>query len=172
MLENWIFATGVLIASLVFLFHGCILLFAPGKYLPVYGWGVSGLRLARKPTFEFGKRFVGLVLSGAIVFFFMRPAILWMVHPKPGEVSWGESPLPHGVARWDLLGVAIVFLLCGAFLLSRPEKSVELMFAADKSKLQDKVTLRLWTLYVQTTALFLMVWSLLPAADFIKSFRS
>lgn len=95
-----------------------------------------------------------------------------MLHPESGELSWGKSPLPHGVARWDLLGVAVFGLVCGLLLSMRPEKSVELMFTSDKSKLQDKVTRRLWTLYVQTSALFFLFWSLLPAADFIKSLHS
>lgn len=172
MLENWIFMIGFLMASLSGLFHGCILLFAPGRYLPLYNWGESSLTLARKPPFEFKKRFGGLVLSGVIVAIFMRPVILWMLHPKPGEPSSGESPLPHGVPRWDLLGVAIFAVFCGFLLLMRPEKSVELMFMADKSKLQDKVTRRLWTLYVETSALLFLLWSLLPAAEFIKSLHS
>lgn len=172
MLENWIFMTGFLMASLIFLFHGCILLFAPSRYLPLYNWGENSLTLARKPPFELRKRFGGLVLSGAIVGIFMRPVILWMLHPESGELSWGESPLPHGVARWDLLGLAVFAVVCGFLLFMRPEKSVELMFTSDKSKLQDKVTRRLWTLYVQVSAILFLLWSLLPAADFIKSLHS
>ena len=172
MLENWVFMVGFLMASLIGLFHGCILLFAPSRYLPRYNWGESSLTLVRKPPFEFGKRFGGLVLSGAILAIFMRPVFLWMLHPKPGEISSGHSLLPHGVARWDLLGLAIFAVVCGFLLLMRPEKSVELMFTADKNKLQDKVTLHLWTLYVQTSALFFLLWSLLPAAAFIKSLHS
>jgi hypothetical protein len=172
MLQSWIFMIGFLMACLLLLFHGCILLVAPSRYIPVYNWGEGSLTLARKPPFEFGKRFGGLVLIGAIVAIFMRPVILWMLHPKPGKLSSGESPLPYGVARWDLLGVATFAVVCGFLLLMRPEKSVELMFTADKSKLEDKVTLRLWTLYVQTSALFFLLWSLLPAADFINSLQS
>lgn len=160
--------TAFLMGSLIFLFHGCILLFTPSRYLPLYSWGESSLALARKPPFEFGKRFGGLVLSGAVVAIFMRPVILWMLHPEPHKLS----PLPHGVARWDLLGVMVFAVVCGLLLLMRPEKSVQMMFTADKSKLQDKVTRRLWTVYVQTIAVVFLLWSLLPAAEFIKSLRS
>jgi hypothetical protein len=135
-------------------------------------WGESSIRLVRKPPFEFGKRLLGLVLSAAIIGIFMRPAILWVLHPVASEISGGRSPLPQGMARWDLLGLTIFVLVCGFLLLTRPEKSVEILFSADKTKLQDKTTLRLWTLYVQGSAIFLMVWSLLPATDFIRSIRS
>ncbi|HWF39218.1 MAG TPA: hypothetical protein VG322_11900 [Candidatus Acidoferrales bacterium] len=135
MLENWIFMTGFLGFSLMGLFHGCVLLFAPDRYIPSHNWGRSNLRLARKPPFEFGKRFGGLILSAAIVGIFMRPAILWMMHPVASEISGGESPLPRGVARWDLLGITTIALLCGFLLLTRPEQSVGLLFAADKTKL-------------------------------------
>jgi hypothetical protein len=104
--------------------------------------------------------------------YFMRPAISWMLHPVSSKLSSGESPLSPGMARWDLLGLTIFVLVCGFLLLTRPEKSVELMFAADKSKLQDKTTLRLWVFYVQASGILFMTWSLLPAADFIRSLRS
>jgi hypothetical protein len=171
MLENWIFMAAFLGFSLIGLFHGCVLLIAPGRYIPSYTWGQSSLRLSRKPSFEIGKRIGGLLLSVMIIAIFARPAILWMLHPVPSEVSWGESPLPKGMPRWDLLAVTIVAVVFGFLLLTRSEKSVELMFSADKSRLQDKITLRLWTLYVQTTAILIMTWSLLPAADFIRSLR-
>lgn len=169
MLENWVFMTGLLIACLVALFHGCVLLFAPARYLPSYHWGEGSLRLARKPPFQLGKRLGGLILSTIIAVIFMRPAVLWMLHSKLSQISWGESPLRHGTARWDQLVFAIFGFVCSYFLFTRPARSVELMFSADKSKLEDKVTLSLWTLYVQLSALFFMVWSLLPAAAFIKS---
>lgn len=159
-------------ASLLGLFHGCILLFAPGRYLPLHSWGESSLTLARKPPFELGKRFGGLALSGAIIAIFMRPVILWMLHPDSGGLSRGESLLPRGVVRWDLLGVAVFAVVSGGILFMRSEKSVELMFAGDKSKLQDKVTRHLWKLYVQTSALLFLLWSLLPATEFIKSLHS
>ena len=76
------------------------------------------------------------------------------------------------MARWDMLGLTIFAIVCGYALLTRPERTVKLMFAADKNMLKDRVTLRLWTLYVQLSAVSFMVWSLLPAADFIKSLRS
>jgi hypothetical protein len=171
MLENWIFMTGFLGFSLIFLFHGCILLIAPDRYIPSYTWGQPNLVLVRKRPFELGKRFLGLFFSGLAVWVFARPAIIWMLHPTKREISWGPSPLPQGMARWDMLGLALFALVCGYFLFTRPEKSVELMFTADRTKLNDKTTLRLWTLETQVFAFLFMVWSLLPMADFVRSLR-
>jgi hypothetical protein len=172
MLENWVLMTAFLIGSLLGLFHGCVLIFAPERYLPVSSYGESSLRLVQKAPFEFGKRLLGLAFSVIIVAIFVRPAVLWMLHPKLDVVSSETSPLPVGMARWDLLGVAIFAVIVGYLLLTRSEKAVELMFAADKARLQDKVTLRLWTVYVQLFGLVAMIWALLPAADFVKSLRS
>ena len=172
MLENWVFTTAFLLVSLLFLFHGCVLIFAPRRYIPIYSYGESTLRLARKPPFEFGKRLSGLLLSGVVLAAFVRPAIVWMLHPRPSPVSWGTSPFPQGMARWDLLGVAILGVIIGLLLFTRAEVSVELMFRADRTKLQDKITLRLWTVYLQVFGLMCMIWSLLPAADFLKSLHS
>jgi hypothetical protein len=80
-------------------------------------------------------------------------------------------PAPRMMVRWDLLGVAIFAIICGYLLFMRTEKSVESLFAADRDKLQDKVTFRLWTIYVQVAALFLVVWSSLPLSVFIRSLR-
>ena len=171
MLENWVFMTAFLGFSLIFLFHGCILLFAPDRYLPSYTWGQPDLILVRKRPFEFGKRFLGLCLSGISLLVFARPAITWMLHPTKSEITSGTSPLPQGMARWDMLGFGVFALVCGYFLFTRPEKSVEWMFTADRTKLEDKTTPRLWTLETQAFALLLMVWSLLPLADFIRSRR-
>lgn len=171
MLDGWVFETALLIVSLVLLFHGCILLFAPDRYIPISTWGPSSLRLVRKSPLQIGKRFVGLCLSVAIIGLFTLPAVSWMLHPKPGDISYGESPLPRTMARWDLLGVAIVAIGCGYLLFMRPKKSVESLFAADINKLQDKTTLRLWIFYVRMSAYFFMVWSLLPLANFIRSLR-
>jgi hypothetical protein len=171
MLESWIFMTALLGFCLIALFHGCILLFAPERYLPTYSWGRPTLRLARTPSFYLGKRFWGLCLSGVILGIFVRPAVAWILHPKTLEISSGQSLLPLGMARWDLFGFALLVAVGGYLLLTRPEKSVELMFAADKSKLLDKATLRLWTFHVQMAAFFMLLWCLLPMADFIRSFR-
>ena len=164
--------TAFLIGSLLGLFHGCILMFSPGRCVPVARYGESSLRLVQKAPFEFGKRLSGLALSVIIAAVFVRPAVLWMLHPKPDEFSSGTSPLPVGMARWGLLGVAIVAVIVGYMNLTRSEKLVELMFAADKATLEDKGTLRLWTVYLQLFGLVAMLWALLPAADFIKSLRS
>ena len=171
MLENWVFMTGLLLASLLFAFHGCVLLFAPDRYLPMYSWRPGELRLVPKPPIYLGKRFAGLCLALAVICIFTVPAISWMLHPRPGTITSGESPLPRGVARWDLLILSAFVITSGYFLFTRPENSVELLFSADKSKLQDKTTLRLWTIYVQSAALFFLVWSLLPLSNFILSLR-
>jgi len=168
---NWVFMTGLLLASLLFIFHGCVLLFAPDRYLPIYGWGSGEFRLVRKPPIQLGKRFLGLCLSVAIIWIFTVPAVSWMLHPRPSTITYGESPLPRGVARWDLLILSAFVVTCSYFLLTRAERSVALMFAADKSRLQDKTTLRLWTIYVQLAALFFLVWSLLPLSQFVVSLR-
>jgi hypothetical protein len=170
MLENWVFMTGFLGFSLISLFHGCILLIAPDRYPAGYTWGQPGLILVRKRRFEFGKRLVGLCLSG-ISLVLAWSAISWMLHPKKSEITWGTSPLPQTMARWDMLGFGVFALFCGSFLFTRPEKSVELIFTGDRTKLENNATLRLWTLETQVFAFLLMVWSLLPLADFIGSFR-
>jgi hypothetical protein len=164
--------TGLLLASLLFIFHGCVLLFAPGRYLPTYTWSPGEIRLVRKPPIQLGKKVLGLCLFVAIIWIFTVPAISWMLHPRPSTITSGESPLPRGVVRWDLLILSAFVVTCSYFLLTRAERSVELMFAADKSRLQqDKTTLRLWTIYVQMAALFFLVWSLLPLSQFVVSLR-
>jgi hypothetical protein len=76
------------------------------------------------------------------------------------------------MARWDMLAFALFRVVSGYLLLTRAEKSVELMFTADRSKLGDKTTLRLWTFEVQTVAILFLLWSLLPMVDFIRSLRN
>jgi hypothetical protein len=168
MLDSWLFGIALLLGSLLVLFHGCILLFCPNRYIPSRTWGQGSLKLVRKPPLQIGKRFGGLCVSVAIIWFFTLPAISWILHPKPDGRSSGES-LPRMMVRWDLLGVAIFAIVCGYLLLMRTEKSVESLFAADRDKLQDKTTFRLWTIYVQVAAFLFVVWSLLPLSDFIKS---
>lgn len=171
MLEDWVFMTAVLMGSLLFIFHGCVLLLAPGRYLPLYSLGQTELKFARKPPLELGKRVLGLCFSTAILWLFTRPAILWMLHPTAVKISSGNSASPHGIARWGLLALSIFLVLCSYYLMTQPEKSVELLFAADKSKLKDKSTLRLWTIYVQLGGFFSIVWALFSLSDFIKSLR-
>ncbi len=137
----------------------------------MYSWGQAELKLVRKPPLGLRKRVIGLCLSVAILWVFTLPAISWMLHPKVDKISWGESPLPRGMPRWDLLALSVFVVTCSCFLMTRPDKSVELLFAADKSKLEDKTTLRHWTIYVQVGALFFLVWSLLPISQFIRSLQ-
>lgn len=172
MLDSGIFKIAVLLVSLLFLFHGCILLFCPDRYIPSYNWGQGTLRLVRKPPLQIGKRFAGLCLSGAIIWFITLPVILGILHPKAEGISFGESPFSQMAVRWDLLGVGIFAIACGYLLFMRTEKTVESLFSADRDKLQDKVTFRLWTIYIQMAALFSVVWSLLPLSNFIKSLHS
>lgn len=171
MLENQIFGFGLLLVSLLFIFHGCVLLFAPNRYLPMYTWGQSTIRLARKPPFEIWKRLGGLLLSSAIFLIFTLPSISMILASKGDGISWGNSPLPRGSARWDMLGLGLFSLMFGYLLLFRPQRSVEMMFSADKSKLQDATTRKLWTLYVQLGGTYMLVWSLLPMNEFVKSLR-
>jgi len=88
-----------------------------------------------------------------------------------GVVPKDDSTIAPGTMRWDMLGLSLLVMLGGYALLIRAERSVEMMFSADRSKLQDKLTRTLWTLYVQLAALSLLVWSLLPMSTFLKSFR-
>jgi hypothetical protein len=171
MLENRIFGAALFLASLLFIFHGCILLFAPNRYLPIASWGEPTIKLVRKPPLEFGKRFAGLCLSVGVFLFFTLPGFSIVLHPKAGRVSLGQSPLHAGSARWDLLGVGIFALVCGYLLLLRPERSVEMMFLSEQEKLEDATTRRLWKLHVQMAGSFFLVWFLLPLGAFISSLR-
>jgi hypothetical protein len=107
-----------------------------------------------------------------IVCIFVWPTVEWMLHPVSGEITSGDSPLPRGMARWDMLAFALFGVVSGYLLFTRAEKSVEPMFTADRSKLEDKTTLRLWTFEVQTIAILFLLWSLLPMVDFIGSLRN
>jgi hypothetical protein len=149
MLENRIFGAALFLASLLFLFHGCVLAFAPNRYLPLGSWGEPTIKLVRKPPREIGKRVFGLCLSLAILFIFTLPGLLMTLHPEGGSISFGNSPLPHGMARWDMLGLGLFAVVCGYLLLLKPERSVEMLFSTDKSKLEDKATRMLWKIYVQ-----------------------
>ncbi len=144
MLESWVFMVALLLVSTLFLFHGLVLLIAPHKYLPQYEWGnPSKLELRRKPPLYMGRRFAGLCIAVLVAKMFVRPAIHWILHPAPATVSWGESLLPRGMVRWDLLALGILAIGIGYYLVRRPETSVRLMFTADEGKLSDKSTRRL-----------------------------
>ncbi len=169
MLEERIFGLALVLASLLFIFHGGVLLLAPGRYLPMGAWGDSTLKLVRRPPFEFWKRLAGLCLSVAVFMIFMLPGFSMILHPKPGNLSFGNSPLPRGSVRWDLLGFGLFSLGWGYFLILRAGRSVEMMFSYDKKKLEDKTTRELWKLSVLVFGSFCLVWSLFPLSQFIKS---
>ncbi len=169
MLEDWVFMIAVLDICLVGLFWGCMLLSAPNRCPPNYRWGQPSIELVRKPPLELGKRFMGLCLSLIIAWIFARPVVGWMLHPMHRGLVYGKSP--SGMARWDELGLGL-FTLAGAYyLMLRPERSVELMFWADTSRLKDKTTLRLWKFEVRMLASGIMLMSLLLLANFIRSLR-
>jgi len=94
-----------------------------------------------------------------------------MLYPKASSLPSPDSQLPQAGVRWDMLALGLFTLICGYALLLRPERSVEMMFSSDKSKLEDETTRKLWKLYVQYSASFFFLWSLLPLGEFIKSFR-
>jgi hypothetical protein len=171
MLEDRIFGSALVLVSLLLIFHGCILLFAPERYLPLGTWGEPTIRLVRKPPFDFWKRLVGLCPSVAVFLVFTFPGFSMILYPKAGSLSFGNSPLPQGSVRWDLLGFGLFALVCGYLLILRPQRSVEMMFTSDRSKLEDKTTQKLWKLYVQVFGSSCLVLSLLPFSQFIKSLR-
>lgn len=171
MLETRIFGAGLFLASLVFIFHGCVLLFAPKRYLPVARWGGSTIILVRKPPLELGKRFVGLCIIVAMFLIFTIPGLLMILNPGPASVSWGDSPLPHGTIRWDMLGFGLVAVFCGYLLMLRPEGSVKLLFSSDKTKLEDQTTRRLWTIQTRMVGSYCLLMSLLLFNGFIRSLR-
>lgn len=74
MLPELLFPAEMLLMSLLFLFHGLVLLLAPDKYLPTSAWGQTTIKLVRKGPIHFGKRFAGFCLTVAIlsVFTFHR----------------------------------------------------------------------------------------------------
>ena len=180
MLEYWIFMAGVLLICLVVLFYSSMLLIAPNRCPSTYRWGQPSVKLVRRPPLELGKRLAGLLMSAVLLWFLVRPVILGMLlslkhstmsHSGEYALTEGKSPLPAGMARWDLLAFGVSTFAAGCYLLTHPVKSVELMFWADTSRLKDKTTLRLWTLQVRTAALAVMLLSLLSVATFIESLR-
>ena len=168
MLETWIFMSGFLIVSLLALFHGLVLMIAPDKSIPVPNWGPRRIELFRKPPLDLGKRFAGLCWTLLVSGVFIRPVILWMIHPTPGTASLEDSPV---VVRWDFLGLGVFALAAGIYLLRRPDGPVRHMFAADATKLKDRATLRLWTLYTQAAGVFCVLFSVLILNQFLRSLR-
>lgn len=170
MLETRIFGAALFLVSLVFIFHGCVLLFTPHRYLPLNAWGQPTI-VFRKPSFELGKRFVGLCLVITIGWVFTRPSISIMVNPGTSSISWGSASLSHAGPRWDLLGVGVFALICGGLLFLRSDQSVEQLFMMDSARLRDHMTRKLWNIYVQLVGVFALLWSLLPLSAFIRSIR-
>jgi hypothetical protein len=164
-----LFPTGLLLVSLLFLFHGLVLLLAPDKYVPTSAWGQTTIKLVRKRPIQFGKRFAGFCLTVAILCIFTVPAILWIFRLLSSRIVAAPSS-PRGT-RWDLLAVGIGAVLVGYFMFTWPKKWVEALFALDKEKLQDVATRRIWTLYIQVAGLYFVVFSLLTFNDFVRSLR-
>jgi hypothetical protein len=171
MLETRIFGAGLFLASLVFIFHGCILLFAPKRYLPMGSWGASTIILVRKPPLDLGKRFVGLCIIVAMLLIFTMPGLLMVLSPSTTSVSWGDSALPHSSVRWDMLAFGVAALLGGYLFWLRPQESVKLLFSSDRTKLEDQTTRRLWTIQTRMLGCYCLLMSLLLFSGFIRSLR-
>ena len=166
MAENWVFTVALLLGSLLFGFHGLVLLIAPDRYLPIVQLGrPTKLELLQKRPLDLGRRFAGLCIM-ALAAMFARPAIAWVLHPKPDPISWGSS---SWVVRWDLLLLGLFEFGSGLFLMTRPEKSVWVMFWVDRKSLQDKTTLTLWVFYTRLFAAAPLLLCLLCLAEFIRT---
>jgi hypothetical protein len=133
MLPDLLFPTGMLLISLLGLFHGLVLLLAPDKYVPTSTWGQTSIKLVRKRPFQFGKRFAGFCLTAMILWIFTVPAISWILRLLFTCGVEGSSSLRG--TRWDLLAVGIGAVLVGYFMFAWPRKWVEALFALDKEKL-------------------------------------
>ena len=169
MLPGLLFPTGLLLASLLFLFHGLVLFLAPDKYVPTSAWGQTTIKLVRKRPIQFGKRFAGFCLTVAILWILTVPAVSWILRLLSTR-GFATSSSLHGT-RWDLLALGIGAVLAGYFMFAWPKKWVEGLFALDKEKLQDVATRRIWTLYIQVAGLYFAVFSLLTFSDFVRSLR-
>lgn len=170
MIESWTFMAALFFGSLLFGFHGLVLLIAPDKYPPAVQWGrPAKLELLQKQPLDLGKRLAGLCLAAFIGWFFTRPAVLWMYRPKPITIYGGSSPLPPGMPRWDLLLMGLFSVGCGLFLVARPERLARALFRAGRSCLQDKPTLILWTIYSQLFGVLCLLMSALIFRDFAAS---
>jgi hypothetical protein len=169
MLPDLLFPTALLLTSLLFLFHGLVLLMAPDKYVPTSVWGQTTIKLARKQPIQFGKRFAGFCLTVAILWMFTVPVISWIL--RLFSARGVATPSSLSGTRWDLLAVGIGAVLVGYFMFAWPKKWVEALFALDKERLQDVATRRLWTLYIQVAGLNFAVFSLLTFSEFARSLR-
>jgi hypothetical protein len=158
MLPDLLFPTALLLTSLLFLFHGLVLLMAPEKCVPTSVWGQPTIKPARKQPIQFGKRFAGFCLTVAILWMFTVPVISWILRLFSAR----------GVATPSSLRGTV---LVGYFMFARPKKWVEALFALDKERLQDVATRRLWTLYIQVAGLNFAAFSLLTFSQFVRSLR-
>ena len=159
------------LASWLFIFHGCVLLFAPNRYLPLGAWGESTIVLVRKPPYYFGRRLIGLCLSVAVFCIFTIGGLHLMLQSQAAEISSGTSPLPPGSVRWDMLGFGLFAVVSGGLMLYKPRRSVEVMFTSEPEKLKDPTTRKLWELHVRLAGAFCWAFSLLAMNDFFKSLR-
>lgn len=170
MSESWTFMAALFLVSLLFGFHGLALLIVPDKYPPMVRWGQPAkIELLQNRPLGLGKRLAGPCLAAFIGWFFTRPAVSWMLHPKLFPVSLGSSPLPPGMPRWDLLLLGLFLVGCGLFLVARPGRLARALFSADRSCLQDKPTLILWTIYGQLFGVACVLMSALIFGDFVSS---
>jgi hypothetical protein len=172
MLADWVFMVALLLASCLFLFHGIVLLLAPSKYLPLAEWGpYARLELRRKPPLYLSRRLTGLGLSALIVWWPMRHAILWMLRPTPGNISFGAPLAPTGIAEWHLLGLGLFALAAGLYLIWKPQGSARMMLRGQIDTSEEGKRFRLWTLYVRIGGLCFAVFSLLLFNQFVRSLR-
>jgi hypothetical protein len=170
MLEYWVFMAGVTAFCLYALFYGCMLMIVPYRCPTMYGWARPSVILVRKRPLMLTERFLGLCLSSMMLFLLWH-VIAWILSPVGGELSTGQSPFPSGTARWDMLGFGLFGLVGGYFLLTRPTKSVEMLFWLDTSRLKDNITVRLWTFAIRTFAYAIVCVSLAFVIAFIRSLR-
>jgi hypothetical protein len=156
------------LASWTFIFHGCVPLFAPNKYLPLGSMNGTSIVLVRKPPFYFWRRLVGLVLSVVIFLIFTMGGLYTMVRPETHKVSFGKSS--RG-SKWFFLAFGLFLVAAGYLMLFRPHRSVEMLFTQEPGKLQDPDTRWLWQIYVRMAGVFCCVFSLLLLSEFVKNLR-
>ena len=76
--ENWIFMVGFLLLSLLFGFHGLVLLLVPDRYLPIVQLGrTTKLELLQKRPLDLGRRFAGLCITA------LTALTAWMFTRRP-----------------------------------------------------------------------------------------